>query len=98
MAIDAHHHHLLGAAPSLRHVRCIGVSVAASWTGEAIAEVLDRLIAQMGRPAAYRKDGGSDVHKAADLLEARGLGSPCIDDISHAAAGMRLLPISLRDM
>src|SRR5262244_4455175 len=56
--------------------------------GEAIADVLDRLIAQMGRPAAYLKDGGSDLHKAADLLEERGLGSPCIDDISHAAAGM----------
>jgi hypothetical protein len=42
----------------------------------------------MGRPAAYLKDGGSDLHKAADLLEERGLGSPCIDDISHAAAGM----------
>src|SRR6266851_5480041 len=50
--------------------------------------MLDRLIAQMGRPAAYLKDGGSDLHKAADLLAERGLGSPCIDDLSHAAAGM----------
>ena len=88
LAIDAHHHQLLGAASALEHVHCIGVSVGESWTGEAIAEVLDRLIAQMGRPAAYLKDGGSDLHKAADVLEARGLGSPCIDDISHAAAGM----------
>ena len=88
MAIDAHHHQLLGAASALEHVHCIGVSVGESWTGDAIADVLDRLIAQMGRPAAYLKDGGSDLHKAADVLEARGLGSPCIDDISHAAAGM----------
>src|SRR5499433_62242 len=88
LALDAHHHRFVNAAPSLRHVHCIGVSVAESWTGEAIADVLDRLIAQMGRPAAYLKDGGSDLHKAADLLEERGLGSPCIDDISHAAAGM----------
>jgi hypothetical protein len=88
LALDAHHHQLVNAAPSLRHVHCIGVSVAESWTGEAMADVLDRLIAQMGRPAAYLKDGGSDLHKAADLLEERGLGSPCIDDISHAAAGM----------
>ncbi len=88
LAIDAHHHQLVNAAPSLRHVHCIGVSVAESWTGESIADVLDRLIAQLGRPAAYLKDGGSDLHKAADLLEERGLGSPCIDDISHAAAGM----------
>jgi hypothetical protein len=88
LALDAHHHQLVNAAPSLRHVHCIGVSVAESWTGEAIADVLDRLIAQMGRPAAYLKDGGSELHKAADVLEERGLGSPCIDDISHAAAGM----------
>jgi len=88
LAIDAHHHQLLGAASALEHVHCIGVSVGESWTGEAIADVLDHLIAQMGRPAAYLKDGGSDLHKAADVLEARGLGSPCIDDISHAAAGM----------
>jgi hypothetical protein len=88
LGIDAHHHQLLGAASALEHVHCIGVSVGESWTGEAIADVLDRLIAQMGRPAAYLKDGGSDLHKAADVLEARGLGSPCIDDISHAAAGM----------
>ena len=88
VAIDAQHHQLVNATPSLRHVHCIGVSVAESWTGESIADVLDRLIAQMGRPAAYLKDGGSDLHKAADLLVERGLGSPCIDDISHAAAGM----------
>jgi hypothetical protein len=88
LAIDAHHHQLVNAAPSLRHVHCIGVSVAESWTGESIADVLDRLIAQMGRPAAYLKDGGSDLHKAVDLLAERGLGSPCIDDLSHAAAGM----------
>ncbi len=88
LALDAHHHQLLGAAPSLEHVHCIGVAVADSWTGESIADLLDRLIAQMGRPAAYLKDGGSDLQKAADLLAERGLGSPCIDDLSHAAAGM----------
>ncbi len=88
MALDAPHHQLLGAAPSLEHVHGIGVAVADSWTGESIADVLDRLIAQMGRPAASLKDGGSDLHKAADLLAERGLGSPCIDDLSHAAAGM----------
>jgi hypothetical protein len=88
LALDAHHHHLVNGAPSLHHVHCIAVSVADSWTGEAIAEVLQRLIAQIGRPAAYLKDGGSELHKAADLLEPQGLASPCIDDISHAAANM----------
>ena len=88
LALDAHHHRLAPGALALEHVRCLGVSVADSWTGETIADVLGRLIAQMGRPAAYRKDGGSDLHKAADLLGDKGLSSPCLDDISHAVAGM----------
>jgi hypothetical protein len=89
VALDAHHHHLVNGAPSLNHGHCIAVSVADSWTGEALAEMLKRLIAQMGRPAAYLKDCGSELHKAADLFEPQGLASPCIDDISHAAANMR---------
>jgi hypothetical protein len=40
LALDAHHHHLAGGAPSLNHVHCIAVSVADSWTGEAISELL----------------------------------------------------------
>jgi hypothetical protein len=67
---------------------CIGVAVAPSWTGDTIAEWLRRLIAQMGRPAAYLKDGGSALQKAVALLGEHGLASPCIDDISHAVAGM----------
>ncbi len=86
LALDAHHYNLAGAAPSLSHVHCIAVCVADSWTGEAIAEVLKRLIAQLGRPAASLKDCGRERQKAADLLEPQGLASPCIDDISHAAA------------
>ena len=88
LAVDAHHHHLAPGALSLPRVHCIGVCVADSWTGEAIAEVLKRLIAQMGRPAAYLKDGGSELHKAVALLEEQRLDSPCLDDIAHAAAGM----------
>jgi hypothetical protein len=88
LALDAHHHQLAAGAPALRHVHCLGVAVADAWTGETIAELLKGLIAQMGRPAAYLKDRGSDLHKAAALLEDDGLGSPCLDDISHAAAGM----------
>lgn len=88
LALDAHHHHLVGGAPSLAQVHCIAVSVGDSWTGEEIADLLKRLIAQMGRPAAYLKDGGSELQKAVDLLEPQGLGSPCIDDISHATANM----------
>jgi hypothetical protein len=88
LAFDAHHHQLHPGALSLAQVHCLGVSVAASWTGEAIAEVLKRLIAQMGRPAAYLKDRGSELSKAVDVLALEGLASACIDDISHAAASM----------
>jgi hypothetical protein len=88
LAVDAQHHQLVPSALALDRVHCIGVSVADSWTGDTMAEWLDRLIAQMGRPAAYRKDGGSDLHKAVAILGEQGLASPCIDDISHAVAGM----------
>jgi hypothetical protein len=53
-----------------------------------MAELLDRLIARMGRPAAYLKDGGSDLQQAVTILDEQGLPSPCIDAISHAVAGM----------
>jgi hypothetical protein len=88
LAIDAHHHQRFNGAPALEHVHCIRASVADSWTGETIAGVLRRLIAHMGRPAAYLKDGGSDLQKAVEVLAEPRLASPCIDDISHAAAGM----------
>ena len=88
LAVDAHHHHLAQGALCLKHVHCIGVSVAASWTGDTIAKVLDRLIAQMGRPAASLKDGGSERQKAVDVLGEPGLSSPCLDDSSHAVASM----------
>jgi hypothetical protein len=88
LACDAQHHHLMKGALSLEHVHCIGVGVATSWSGETIAGLLGRLIAQMGRPVAYLKDGGSELQKAVDLLGEKGLGSPCLDDISHVVAGM----------
>src|SRR5438445_949071 len=56
LACDAQHHQLAPGALALEHVHCIGVGVADSWTGETIAELLKRLIAQMGRPATYLKD------------------------------------------
>ncbi len=88
LACDAHHHQRNRGALSLAQLHCIGVSVATSWTGEAIVAVLKRLIAVMGRPAAYLKDRGSERYKAGDLLALEGLASACIDDISHAAASM----------
>jgi hypothetical protein len=88
LALDAHHHQRTEAAPGLPQVRCLAVSVAASWTGDTLAELLKRLIAVMGRPEAYLKDGGSDLQKAVSVLAEQGLASPAIDDISHAVANM----------
>jgi hypothetical protein len=88
LALDAHHHQREASAPALRHVHCLGVAVADTWTGDTIAALLKRLIAQMGRPAAYLKDNGSELHKAVALLADDDLHSPCLDDISHAAASM----------
>ena len=89
LACDAHSHHLTPGALCRDRVHCIGVGVSTSWTGDTIAALLKRLIAQMGRPAAYLKDGGSELQKAVDLLAEQGLRSPCLDDISHAVASMR---------
>jgi hypothetical protein len=88
LAIDAHHYQLAGVAPGFQHVHCIVVSVSPSWTGEHLADLLERVISVVGRPAAYLKDGGSELKKAADVLSERGVGSPVIDDISHAVANM----------
>jgi hypothetical protein len=88
LALNAHHHQLSPVAPGLQEVHCMAVSVADSWTGELIAAFLERLIASAGRPAAYLKDGGTDLRKAIRLLDAQGLASPCIDDISHVIANL----------
>jgi hypothetical protein len=88
LACDAHDHQLTPGALCRDRVHCIGVGVSTSWTGDTIAALLKRLIAQMGRPAAYLKDGGSELQKAVDLLAEQGLSSPCLDDISHAVASM----------
>ena len=43
LALDAQHHHLTEAAPGLPQVQCLAVSVAASWTGDTLADLLRRL-------------------------------------------------------
>ena len=60
LAWEAQHHQRESGAPTLRHVRGIGVAVAPGWHGDTIADFLERLIAPLGRPVASRKAGGSD--------------------------------------
>ena len=86
LALDANHHQLHSDAPCLKKVHCVAVAVADTWTGETIADFLLRVIAVMGSPAAYLKDGGSDLKRAHTLLVEQGQTSVAIDDISHMVA------------
>ena len=88
LALAAHHYRLAGGAPGLQQVRGVAVVVSPSWSGERLADLLERVLAVVGRPVASLKDGGSELHKAVDVLSERGLGSPVIDDIAHAVANM----------
>jgi hypothetical protein len=86
--LNANHHALNEGAPTLQDIVCAAVAVAESWTGETVAGFLQRMIALMGKPASYLKDGGSELGKAIKLLGERGIASPCIDDISHIIANL----------
>jgi hypothetical protein len=88
LALNAQHHQLFATAPGLEHVRCVAVSVAVSWTGEDIAAFLLRLIDVMGPPAAYLKDGGTDLRKGVRLVGEQRNESLSIDDISHVIANL----------
>ena len=88
LALNVCHHHLGNGAPSLQSVHCIAVSVAISWTGDAIADFLQKVIAVSGRPVGFIKDGGCDLAKAVRVLCERGFPSHSIDDISHMIANL----------
>jgi hypothetical protein len=92
LAVDAPHQQRVPSALALDRVHGIGVSGAEAGPGDPLADLLDRLIAQMGRPAASLKDGGRALHKAVATRDEQGLGSPCLDDIAHAVAGMLKRP------
>lgn len=88
LALNVRHHALNAGAPALHNVRCVAVAVAPTWTGETIAALLQQVIAVLGRPAGFLKDGGADLGKAARLLGERGWPSPCIADLSHVLANL----------
>jgi hypothetical protein len=88
LALQAQHHRLNEGAPTLGQVQCLAVSVASSWTGEAIADFLQQVITRTATPLAYLKDGGTDLAKATRVLSERGYPSVCIDDLSHTIANL----------
>lgn len=88
LAVKVDHHHINEGAPSLRDVHCIAVSVAASWTGETIADFLLEAIRTVGCPIAFLKDGGKDLAKAWRILGQRGYAIFSIDDVSHVIANL----------
>jgi hypothetical protein len=88
LALDANHYLFNPGAPSLHNVNCVAVSVADTWTGESIAALLQKVIARIGSPVAYLKDGGTDLGKALRLLNEKGLPGVSIEDISHFVANL----------
>ncbi len=88
LAMNAKHYASHQTAPTLRDLDCVAVSVAPSWTGETIAEFLQKVIAGIGIPVAYLKDGGTDLAKAIRLLGEQGFSSRSIDDVSHTIANL----------
>lgn len=88
LALRATHHDLQESAPTLHDVSCIAVGVAGSWTGENIASFLLKVIHVTGRPAAFLKDGGTDLAKAVRRVGEQGFASPAIEDVSHGVANL----------
>jgi hypothetical protein len=88
LGLRADHHGVESGSPSLSNVHCIAVAVSDSWTGEAIAVFLERVIAVTGPPLAYLKDAGTDLQKGVRLVGEKGYSSFCIDDISHFVANL----------
>ena len=89
LALNLNHHSQHDHAPTLQNVECVAVSVAASWTGDAIAAFLKKVIQSVGgAPSAFLKDGGTDLAKAIDLLKIQGAHYQSISDISHVIANL----------
>lgn len=88
LALKALHHETAVGAPTLLDVNCIAVVVAPSWTGDEVAECLQKLIGLLGRPNSILKDGGGDLKKALDILGGKGMPCSSIADISHAIANL----------
>lgn len=86
LRIDHHSKH--EGPPSFGDVNCVAISVAPSWTGESIADFLQQLIYITGKPAAFLKDGGTNLEKGVRLLNERGFFCHSIDDVSHVVANL----------
>ena len=89
LALNLKHHQQNQYAPGLADVQCVASAVADSWNGETIADFLRKVFASVGfYPAAFLKDGGTDLEKAILLLNEQGASLACIDDISHKVANL----------
>ena len=88
LAVRADYHSTSKKAITLQDTHCVAVSVAATWTGETIADFLHKAIEAAGCPAAFLKDGGRDIARAVTILDKKGYAAPSIDDVSHLAANL----------
>lgn len=76
-----------GSAVTLQDAECIGISIADTWTGESVSRFLQETFERSGDPVAIIKDGGSDLNKGVNLLNAaRKITIPVIEDLGHFAA------------
>lgn len=87
LALDLKHYLNNKRAPKLSDFVCLGVSVAASWTGDKIADFLKKIMDTVGgSPSAVLKDGGTDLKRSIKLLKQGGTALVTIDDLSHKIA------------
>jgi len=88
LSLDLRHHQQHDQAPGLADVHCVAISVADSWNGETIADFLRKVIANVGCPSAFLKDGGADLEKAVSILSEQGAVCVSIADVSHKIANL----------
>ena len=88
LGIRSDHYALNQHHPGFADLRCMGVAVSSSWTGEKIATFLKKILEITGKPSAYIKDGGGNLAKACKILAQDGCGSPEIADISNISANL----------
>ncbi len=80
-----------GSAITLEDAECVGITTATSWNGESVSNFLKETFDRVGAPAVIIKDGGSDLNKGVEILNANRQAAgqtaiQAIEDVGHFAA------------
>lgn len=78
LALDAHHSQLAGDAPGFPPVRCVAVAVAPAWTGERLADLLERVIAVGAARRPTSKTAAASCTKPSACGPSGGWGARCL--------------------